>query len=68
MPSKALKATWSFFSFAILATGALAIAFSIIWRATDPVKNFIISKMDLDGTPLLDAHHSKASNADYMRS
>jgi len=48
MPSKQLKATWSFFNVLLLAAGALAIAFSVVWRAPNVLMNFIISEMDLN--------------------
>jgi len=48
MPSKSLKSVWAFFNFAILAAGALTIALSIIWRAPNVTRNFIISEMDLN--------------------
>jgi len=48
MPSKSLKVVWGFLSFALLAAGAFMIATSIVWRDHDPVRNFIISDMDLD--------------------
>ncbi|KAG8926136.1 phospholipid scramblase 1 [Tulasnella sp. 419] len=53
MPSLQLKTTWSIFSFLMLAAGAVMIAFSVIWRAPDPLRNFVISEMDLDAALIL---------------
>ncbi|KAG8905129.1 phospholipid scramblase 1 [Tulasnella sp. 403] len=48
MPSKQLKATWAFFNFLLLAAGAIAIAFSIVWRAPNVVRNFIVGESELN--------------------
>ncbi|KAG8981879.1 phospholipid scramblase 1 [Tulasnella sp. 425] len=47
MPSKSLKSVWAFLNVALLASGAVLIAFSVIWRTPDVVRNFLISNLDL---------------------
>jgi len=48
MPSRALKSVWGFFNITLLTAGAIAIAFSIIWRSPNVLRNFIISELDLN--------------------
>lgn len=47
MPSKSLKSVWAFLNVALLASGAILIAFSVVWRAPDVVRNFLVSNLDL---------------------
>lgn len=47
MPSKSLKSVWAFLNVALLASGAILIAFSVIWRTPDVVRNFLITNLDL---------------------
>lgn len=47
MPSKSLKSVWALLNVALLASGAILIAFSVIWRTPDVVRNFLISNLDL---------------------
>jgi len=48
MPSKQLRATWAFFNIALLVAAAILIAFSVIWRSHNLLRNFVISEMDLN--------------------
>lgn len=47
MPSKTLMGVWAFLDFCLLAAGGLSIAFSVIWRAPDALRNMVISDFDL---------------------
>jgi len=47
MPSKTLMAVWGALDFALLAAGGLSIAFSIIWKSPDLLRNIVLSNMDL---------------------
>jgi len=47
MVSKKLLGAYAFSTFAMVAAGAVAVAFSIIWRAPDLMRNLIISSTDL---------------------
>lgn len=48
MPSKTLTAVWAGLDFALLLASAICIAFSIIWRAPDLLRDLVISTMDLN--------------------
>jgi len=47
MVSKKLLGAYAFTSFLLMAAGAVTIAFSIIWRAPNMMRNLLISPMDL---------------------
>lgn len=47
MVSRKLMGVWAFLDFCLLLSGALAVAFSIIWRKPDVLTNMIISGADL---------------------
>jgi len=47
MPSKTLYGVWAFLDFMLLTAGGLSIAFSVLWRAPDALRNLIISDLDL---------------------
>jgi len=53
MPSKSLKSVWAFFNVAILAAGALLIAFSVVWRPHNVLRNLVLSQMDLNAGLIL---------------
>ncbi|CAE7143359.1 unnamed protein product [Rhizoctonia solani] len=48
MPSKTLTAVWAGLDFALLLAAAISIAFSIIWRAPDLLRDLVISDTDLN--------------------
>jgi len=48
MPSKQLRATWAVFNLALLVAAAILIAFSVVWRSHNLLRNFVISDMDLN--------------------
>lgn len=50
MVSRKLMGTWAFLDFCLLAAGAIALAFSIVWRSPNVLMNFVISSADLTGT------------------
>jgi hypothetical protein len=47
MVSRKLMGVWAFLDFCLLAAGAVALAFSIVWRRPDVLMNFVISSSDL---------------------
>ncbi|KAG9015007.1 phospholipid scramblase 1 [Tulasnella sp. JGI-2019a] len=48
MPSLSLKWVWALLNVALLGTGTLLITLTTIWRAHNPLRNFVISELDLD--------------------
>ncbi|KAG9097719.1 phospholipid scramblase 1 [Ceratobasidium sp. 370] len=48
MPSKTLTAVWAGLDFILLLAGGISIAFSIIWRAPDLLRDLVISTTDLN--------------------
>ncbi|CAE6415369.1 unnamed protein product [Rhizoctonia solani] len=48
MPSKTLTAVWAGLDFALLLAGAISIAFSVIWRAPNLLRDLVISDTDLN--------------------
>lgn len=48
MPSKTLTGVWAGIDLALLLAAALCIAFSIIWRAPDLLRDLVISTTDLN--------------------
>jgi len=48
MPSLSLKWVWAILNFALLAAGIVLVVISTIWRAHNPVRNFVISELDLN--------------------
>jgi len=53
MPSLSLKWVWAILNFALLAAGTVLITISTIWRAHNPVRNFVISALDLNAGLIL---------------
>lgn len=49
MVSRKLMGFWVVFDIALLAAGAIALAFSIVWRRPNILMNFTISDADLTG-------------------
>lgn len=47
MVSKGLMYFWGFLDFCLLASGGIAVAFSIIWRKPDLMMNLVVSDADL---------------------
>jgi len=47
MPSKTLYGVWAFLDFLLLTAGGILIAFSVVWRAPDALRNMIVSDLDL---------------------
>ncbi|CAE6477900.1 hypothetical protein ACGC1H_002701 [Rhizoctonia solani] len=48
MPSKTLTAVWAGIDFALLLAAAICIAFSVIWRAPNLLRDLVISDTDLN--------------------
>jgi hypothetical protein len=53
MVSRKLMGTWAFIDFCLLAAGAIALAFSIVWRSPNVLMNFVISSADLTAGTVL---------------
>lgn len=49
MPSRTLTAVWAGLDFALLAAGIISIVFSIVWRNSSVLMNFILFEIDLTG-------------------
>jgi len=47
MPSKQLMTVWTVLDLCLLAAGAISLAFSIVWRSPDLLRDLVISDMDL---------------------
>jgi len=48
MPSKSLKTVWGVFNVALLTAGVILIAFSVVWRSHNLLRNMVLSEMDLN--------------------
>jgi protein-S-isoprenylcysteine O-methyltransferase Ste14 len=48
MPSKTLIGVWAGLDFALLLAGVICIAFSVIWRAPDLIRDLVITTTDLN--------------------
>jgi len=48
MPSKRLMAVWGLLDFCLLSAGTIIIAFSIIYKGPDVVRNLILTTLDLN--------------------
>jgi len=53
MPSRTLTAVWAALDFCLMASGVVCIAFSLIWRAPNLVRDLTISHMDLNAGLIL---------------
>lgn len=49
MPSRVLTAVWAGLDFALLAAGVISVVFSIIWRNSSLLMNFVLFDMNLTG-------------------
>jgi hypothetical protein len=54
MAFRKLRAAYALASLLMVTAGAITIAFSIIWRAPDLLKNFVITSSYLTGMSCLD--------------
>lgn len=48
MVSRKLMAVWGVLDFLLLATGGASIAFAILFKAPNPVRNLVLSDFDLN--------------------
>jgi hypothetical protein len=48
MVSKRLLAVWGVLDFLMLATGGAAIAISVLFKASNPIRNLILTDFDLN--------------------
>ena len=50
MPSKKLMGFWAFFDICLLASGIIAVVFSLVWHSpNDPLRMLVITNMDMTG-------------------
>jgi hypothetical protein len=49
MVSRKLMGVWAVLDFLLMAAGAVALAFSIVWRAPNLMMNMVLSPSDLTG-------------------